>query len=233
MIQGPTRKAVLLTLGVATLSCSLCFGQNGQRDYTPTFAVGGDFGTTGVGGSLWISASSRLVVTLGFDSLDMNQDYSTDGVDYDGNIDFSNGYALLRWHPMDGSFHLSTGAVKTDNSIRVVGRPQDGTTFDIDGVDYSATLVGSIVGDVQWEKSLVPYFGIGWAKQPQRRGWGSFLDIGVIQSGSPDADLTATGTIADDPTFQANLLAEEREINDELDKFELFPVARFGLLYRF
>ena len=214
-------------------SLSFATFASAQHSDQHSLAFGAEAGTTGLGASVWLTASSRLVVTAGYGSLTGDHDYSTNGVDYNGSVDLSNGYALVRWHPFAGHFHLSTGAVLTENTITVTGRPQDGTTYDIDGVQYPAEIVGSIVGDVKWDKSLVPYFGLGWSKQPLEGGWGAFLDLGVIQSGSADATLSATGTAASDPTFQDHLRAEEQDVNNELDSYELFPVARIGVLYRF
>lgn len=199
----------------------------------PAFALGVEAGTTGLGASTWFSASDQLSFNLGFGALDRDDDYTTDGVDYSGNVNLSNGFAILQWHPGGGPFHLSAGAVLADNQVSVVGQPQDGTTYEIGGVSYPATQVGSILGDVDWENALAPYIGLGWAKAPRKEGWGLFLNVGVMQSGSAQASLDATGLIANDPTFQANLRAEEQSVNDELDEFDLFPVARIGLMYRF
>ncbi len=223
------RSAFALLLAASALGSIASAAENERH----SIAFGGEAGTTGLGASVWWTASSSLVLTVGYGGLDADHDYSTEGVDYEGSADLANGYALLRWHPMKGHFHLSAGAVLANNALSVVGSPENGTTFEIDGVDYPAAQVGSIVGDVEWEKSLVPYFGFGWSKTPQTGGWGAFLDIGVVQSGSATASLNATGPIASDATFQQRLRAEENSVNDELEGFDLFPVARIGLLYRF
>ncbi len=199
----------------------------------PNFAMGVELGTTGAGASLWMSASKQFAFTVGYGALNEDQDYSTGGVDYLGSVDLSNGFATVQWHPKGGSFHILAGAVFTDNAVRVVGSPQDGTTYELDGMEYPAALVGSIVGNVGWEKSAAPYLGIGFSKRPQARGWGAYINAGVMQSGSAIARLEATGAIADQPAFQDDLRAEEQQLNDELSEFELFPVIRAGLMYRF
>lgn len=196
-------------------------------------AIGANAGTTGLGASVWITASPKWVVKLGYDSYDTDESYETDEVDYNGNIDLSNGFAMLEWHPGAGGFYLSAGAVATSNKVGVTGNPRNGTTFEFDGTVYSASDVGSVVGTVEWENSVAPYLGLGWSKKPDSKGWGSFIELGVMQSGSAQAELTATGPIASQPAFIADLEAEERELNDELDEFELYPVARIGLMYRF
>jgi hypothetical protein len=51
--------------------------------------------------------------------------------------------------------------------------------------------------------------------------------------GSPDVDLSATGPIASNPDFMANLAEEEREINNDLEDFKFYPVLCMSLFYRF
>ena len=200
---------------------------------TPSLALSADVSTTGVGASLWANASHQLVFTAGYGGLGLNHDYETEGVEYDGSAEFKNGHAIIRWYPSGRYFNLSTGAMFTENALSVTGRLLEGNVYQLDGVSYPASRVGSITGDVSWSKSLVSYFGLGWSKRPESRGWGAYLDLGVVQSGRPQARLSATGEIAEDPDFLEHLRAEEQQVNDELDAFNLFPVARFGVLYRF
>ena len=51
--------------------------------------------------------------------------------------------------------------------------------------------------------------------------------------GSPTANLSATGPIASDPGFQADLAKEENNLQDDLDNFEYYPVISIGFNYRF
>lgn len=204
-----------------------------EEEKSPFFAVGLEGGTTGLGASVWLTASKQFTINGGFGSFDTDEEYSTDGVDYEGNVDLSNGFATLNWHPGGGNFHLSAGVVFTDNAVRVVGSPQEGTTYELDGTEYPASLVGTITGDVTWEKSTAPYFGLGFSKRPQGKGWGAYINAGVMESGSAVARLEATGAISSQPSFQEDLRAEEQELNDELDEFDLYPVVRVGVMYRF
>ena len=57
--------------------------------------------------------------------------------------------------------------------------------------------------------------------------------FGVFFAGDASANLTATGPIVLDPQFQADLRAEERDINDDLEDLGAYPVAQLGILYRF
>jgi hypothetical protein len=83
-------------------------------------------------------------------------------------------------------------------------------------------------------RAVAPYIGIGWGNALDEAGhWGLATDLGVAFTGSPDMDLSATGPIAADPTFQARLAEEEKDIQDELDIFKVYPVLSISLFYRF
>jgi hypothetical protein len=57
---------------------------------------------------------------------------------------------------------------------------------------------------------------------------------GVSFSKEPKVDLIATdGTLAGDPTFQAELQREEDNVRDDAKGFKYFPIVQVGLNYRF
>lgn len=200
---------------------------------SPTMALSGDVGTTGAGASLWITASKKFVVTVGYNGLNTSLDVDTDDINYDSKFKLSNGHALLRFYPAGGRFNLTAGAMLANNKVDVTGRPGAGATYTIDGVDYPASLVGDLTGTADWDNSVAPYFGVGWSKTPDAGGWGMFVDLGAMYTGAATATLAATGPIASDPTFQANLRQEEQNLNDDLENFEFYPVVRLGFMYRF
>jgi len=113
------------------------------------------------------------------------------------------------------------------------GRPRAGTTYDINGVSYSAAQVGNLRGNVDFN-SIAPYLGIGWGNPFGSGGnWSFSCDLGVVFQGSPNVSLAADGQFADDPAFQANLEAERRDLEDELDSYKYYPVVSLGVTYRF
>ena len=59
------------------------------------------------------------------------------------------------------------------------------------------------------------------------------LVCGIAFADTPDVVLRATGTSAGDPAFQADLAKEERDIRDDLDDLEIYPVISVGLFFRF
>lgn len=197
------------------------------------YALSVDAGTTGIGGSLWITAAPSVTISLGYAAVNINHDYSTDEADYSGKARLGNGHALLNWHPFKGSFHLSGGAIFANNKVDAVGTPRAGATYDFNGVTYPAALVGNLTAHGELAHGTTPYVGLGWAMSPQRRGFGLFATLGVMFSGSAKVTLAADGPLSSDPIFQQNLAQEQRDLQDELDKYKVFPVVRIGAMYRF
>lgn len=222
-----------LSLFVVFFLTSSLFVSAKETETLPRFALGVEGGTTGVGGSVWFNINEQLSLSAAIVSADENADYSTGGIDYDGNVDLSNEIFALNWHPGKGGFHFTVGMILTDNQITIEGAPEDGTTYDIGGVDYSKDIVGSLVGNVSWEKSSAPYIGIGYAKKLSSEGVSLYVNAGVMDSGVALARLEATGAINSNAEFQDRLRTEEDELNEELEDYEIYPVIRIGLVYRF
>jgi hypothetical protein len=225
-------KLILLPSLALSLAATTIAAQSVSPDAS-RFALSLDAGTTGIGGSVWITASDHFTLTLGYGALDLDEDYSTDEADYTGTAKLANGHAFLNWHPFRGGFHLRGGAILADDTFEAVAVPASGTTYTFNGVDYPASAVGNLSASVLVADDLVPYAGLGWSTSPRKKGFGMFIDAGVMFSGSVEATVAADGPLASDPTFQANLEQERQELQDELDEYKVFPVIRVGLMYRF
>lgn len=222
----------LIPAGLALLLVPTALAQETRPDASP-FALSIDAGTTGLGGSLWITASDHVTLTLGYAAFEFDDDYSTDEADYAATADLANAHALLNWHPWAGGFHLSAGAILADNQVDAVATPASGASFEFNGIEYPATLVGNLTADGELADGVVPYAGLGWSSRPRHDGWGMFATIGAMFSGSVEVALAADGPLASDPLFQQNLALEEQELQDELDQYEIFPVVRVGVMFRF
>ena len=87
---------------------------------------------------------------------------------------------------------------------------------------------------------LATYVGIGWGNATRTDGRLHYsFDLGVIFLGLPKVDLSIQGMIPDaaqsyaGTELQAILAAEKKELEEELEDLEIFPMVSFGLSYRF
>ena len=155
-------------------------------------------------------------------------------VSYDTNLKLSNLRAFLDWSPL-GPFRITAGIVGNGNKADVIGIPTGGT-FTINGVPYSAEAVGTLSGSVEPGRSAAPYLGIGYGNVAGA-GVNFYFDLGVVFQGAPTASLTASCGPAVPPAqcaqIRSDLAAEQQQLQEELDKYKVYPVLSVGLTVGF
>jgi hypothetical protein len=228
--------AVVLVYAAVILSVP-CFAAEIPVDSTSVaagrVALSVEGGTLGWGASGWYSFNNSFSGSVGYNGLDYSHDVTTSDVDYSGDLKLQNVPVMLGWHPFKGTFRVVAGVVFGDNKGTLVARPKGNQTYTINHTTYTSAQVGNLLGTADLGDDVAPYAGIGWSKLPLKKGFGVFADLGVMFSGSPKVALNATGPIANDPTFKSNLAAEVNKVNDEIDLVKVYPVIRFGFMYRF
>ena len=163
--------------------------------------------------------------------------------------------AMIDFYPFGntwlfGGLRLSGGYVtgKLDFTTDITSRNLGGTyQIELNGHTYEYNLASARgKAKVNWKYSG-PYIGTGF-DLGIFRGFKLYFDAGVVMSDKPakaDLDVPLNGLneiIAGVPTpvagsvltqFEDNKKAELRKVQDELDKYEYFPVIKFGFMYRF
>lgn len=196
-------------------------------------AVGVKSGTLGLGGELTTNLGPQLNLRGSVQWLDFGVDMEIDDIDYDLDVEFLNPLLAIDWYPFDNSFRICGGILFNGMDIAL-----DATTdvlLEIGDNIYDLSAYSSLRGESDFD-DVAPYIGIGFGNALSRDGrWGFTADLGVAFIGSPNVDLSVTGSI--DPAIRdqlaADLAEEEREIEDELDKFRFYPVLSLSLYYRF
>jgi hypothetical protein len=198
------------------------------------FALAAEAGfPTGVGASGLFTLSRHFTISAGYGALDYDQDFNTDDGDFTGALSFSNIQASLSYHPFAGSFHLAAGYFLTENEASVTGVAKGNGTFEIGDNVYRAEDIGRFTGKVKFGGSGAPFVGLGWAKSPGRAGLGFLFQIGVLLIDDSEVDLQVSGPLRDNAALQRDLAKAEQDVNDALASAGVFPVIKFGLMYRF
>jgi len=204
------------------------------KERIPRFAIGIEAGTVGYGPVATYTFSKRLTATVGYTMLDYNDTYEDSDASYDGTLEMSNFQAALSWHPFSGTFFLTAGAFVGDSKFDGKGVPNANSTFNIDGVIYTAAQVGTITAQAPVIDGTVPFVGLGWTKVATKTGVGFFFKAGVLFIDAPVVVISSRGgTLSNDPTFQKRLANEAAVVNEDLKDFTLYPVLQIGLIYRF
>ena len=194
-------------------------------------AIAARSGTLGLGGDVMVNVLSDVNVRLGVGFFDLDFDGEVEDVEYDFDLDLLTFPLVVDWYPFENKFHLSVGIILNQTEASLDGR-YDGT-IEIGDEIYTSDEIGALSGEVSF-RDVAPYVGIGWGNAfGKARRWGFVTDLGVAFTGSPDVALSASGPLADDPTFLANLAREADDVQDKADKFKIYPVLSANLYFRF
>jgi hypothetical protein len=218
-MQGFNRRLVPLLLLVPGLG----FAANaGAAD----IGVSAHVGTLGAGLDLAYGFNRNLTGRVGFNRLNIGEDFTEGDIDYSADLELESVHALADWHIFGGGFRLTGGAIFNNNAF-------DGSAA-IDAGDEiggtPATGSGSLALDVEYDE-VAPYLGIGWGNRA--RGWSAVsfsVDAGLMFQGAPDVDITESGSTG---ASQSDLDKEERDVEDELENFEIYPVISAAIVFRF
>lgn len=204
-------------------------------------AIGVKGGTQGVGAELTAGLARQLEARLGINGFQRSEDREAGGIEYDAEADLRTASALLDWHPGGRGFRLTGGLVYNATEVKGLSRVPASGTYPIGDVQVPASLLGRLRGTVEFDP-VVPYAGIGWGRPLASGGRvGTSFDLGVFFQGEGDVRLDpvfAPGSpIPNIPGAEAllrlQLDKEEREIEEDIEDYTLYPVLSLGLYYRF
>jgi hypothetical protein len=213
--------AIALTLGA---SAPLAAGE---------FSVGAGAGTLGLGLETGYAFNQHLGVRLGGYAFSMEDSGTESGINYDADLDLENIGATVDWYPFGGGFRVSAGWFATDNGLAGIARPDANGEYDIAGNTFTSAQVGALEADMELGSSA-PFVGLGWLWGGADGGFVFGLDAGILFQDAPLVELSSTGgTLSDQPLLLDALATEEAEFQDNVDNFELYPVANLGVAYRF
>lgn len=217
---------LLFSLLLICLAASSGFADLGD------FALGVKASTLGAGLEGTAGLLPRLNLRAGANAFSFDFDANTSDIDYDLEVDLLSFPVVLDWHPFkDSAFRITGGILINRNEANADASSQ--SSYTIGDNEYTAAALGSLTGKVDFNK-VAPYVGIGWGNAVgKNKRWSFSCDFGVVFQGEANIDLTASGPIASDPTFQANLAREKQELEDELDDYKYYPVVSLGITYKF
>ncbi|MEI6332619.1 MAG: hypothetical protein WCP16_25535, partial [Pseudanabaena sp. ELA645] len=208
-----------------------------EPSFGSSFTIMPSVGTLGFGLAVATPINSNFQARVGLNYAGFGINSTTNDIKYDGNLNLFSATALVDYYPFGlNSFLSITGGLAYQNN-RLSGKavPNGGTTtVKVNNVPYTVPNDSSINGTFSFPNSIAPYIGIGFATQIAG-GFGIYSNLGVMFAGTPKAEITASGSITNDPVFNSNLEAEKKKAQDEVNKNVpgIYPVLTFGLSYQF
>lgn len=190
--------------------------------------VGVTGGTLGIGPEVGYRANG-FGVRANATFLGVGRNVSSDGVDYDGKLKLRSFGAMVDFYPFGGGFRISPGARITRNRVQLTATPTEDVEIGDD--TYMPSEIGTIRGEVR-AKRFAPTLTIGWGSGGAS-GLYFGIDAGAMFQGSPRVrELRTTGMLSD-PALQEDLQRERAEIEDDIDRFKVYPIVQLALGFRF
>lgn len=222
------------TMGAVALAAGLMLGT------TPATAQNADggthvraavtAGTMGIGPEVGVRFNDHLGVRAAAGFLNADGTAESDGEKYDAKLRLKSYGAMVDVHPFGGAFRLSAGARINRSRVDVGLTPSGETTIGEE--DYTAAEVGRISGRANVKK-FAPALTFGWAGK-NRRGFYVGTEFGVLFQGAYRIErFQSSGTLRDDPAFQAALERERVSLQKDVDKVKVWPIAQLALGWRF
>ncbi len=138
---------------------------------------------------------------------------------------------LLNYYPFGGVFRITGGAMINQNRVTTYSYDPTGT-YTINGHQYNGSEVGTFSGKVSYRR-IAPYLGIGWGSKAARQtGFSMGFDVGVLLTGSPNVQLSASNP-TNDPTLASDVAAAQARANARASSYKLWPVIGLRIGYDF
>ncbi len=193
-------------------------------------AISAKAGALGLGLEYTYSFSDRWAIRGGPYGSSASTDREEAGIEYEVEIEWDSLSLAFDFHPFTGPFRLTAGVLQNDNAALAQSTPtQD---VELGGITYTPAEVGTLRAGIGFDDDVAPFLSLGWDWSRSKR-FGIALDLGLVSQGTVMVSLSADGTLTGNPIFEANLAAEEAELEDALSDLDILPFVTLGIVFRF
>ena len=210
-------------------------------------AIGSKLGTLGWGGQIATPITRRINLRGGVDIFNMGYGLTSDGTNYYASAHLKSGTIQADIYPFaHGSFHISPGVMIFKNSLTASLNVPGGNNFSVGDADYTSDPNNPVTGTglINFGRTNMPMLTIGFGNMIQRRESHhlSFpFELGAAYTGQNTIAINMQGGVcnnegcgsSNDADFQANVQAQQRKINENLKRIQVYPILTTGVTYRF
>lgn len=201
-----------------------------QQAETPRFTLGVTAGSLGIGPEAGVRVAPLFGVRASASFLDFSHGFNVNDIDYNGKVKLRSYGGNIDLYPFSNGFRLSGGFRIDRNKVDVTATPTGSVT--VGNASFTPAQIGTISGTVTTDE-FAPTVTIGYSGG-LTKGIKFSLDAGAMFQGSPRVDkLTSNGTLANDPTYQAQLLVEQQDLNDKASDYKVYPIVQVAVFYAF
>jgi hypothetical protein len=223
-------------------------GDSGRILPFSRFAFGTKLGTLGWGGQIATPLTRRLTLRGGADFFNFGYGLTDDGTNYYASLHLKSGTAQVDVFPFRrSSFFISPGVLIFRSNVAATMNIPGGGTFTENNTDYTSDPTDPVSGSgaVTFGRSIMPALTLGFGNMIARREnkhWSAPFEVGAAYTGHYNLGVNLTGSACQagqgcgsvsDPSIQANVVAETNKINEDLKRFQFYPILTSGVAYRF
>lgn len=220
---------------------------NSSSRKTSGWAIVPELSTLGLGGHVVKRITPNVNARLGINNYGRDININETEYDYKGNLNLFNVSTLIDYQPFKKvGIRLSSGLVFGNNNVQgtadISEQVANGLRINLE--DTNIENMASINTDIEINEGVAPYLGIGGGNAVKPgKGLGFWWDLGVVFSGSPNAEVTSDFNFPDNirqevqeqviAETEESLKDEEKDLNEALDMMGVYPVLSLGLSYQF
>jgi hypothetical protein len=228
---------------IAVFSSS-SFGQDIGR----LFGAGVKVSTLGIGIEATTSVTRRSNIRGSFNFFDYNSTWHSNGIDYAGDVRLGSVQITFDQY-LTGIFHVSPGLLLYNGNRGSGGASVPaGRSFLLANTTFFSNTTDPVGGTATLDvRNIAPVVLLGIGNRLPRSGkrFGINFEAGVAFQGSPDVQITLTGTActvnattacvnaATDPTVQSSVQREEERLKEDLKAVRYYPVVSVGISWKF
>ena len=218
-----TFKSIASTLALLALSTGVVHADDSN------FGIGVKAGTLGLGLEGRWSALPIVDFRLGINAYDLDTTETFSGIRYEGTLDLETIYLTANVNFPVSPFRITAGVFSNGNELNLTSAVAGNVI--IGGDLYTDTEVGVLSTNTSFD-STASYLGFGLDFELFGKA-GLNFDLGLLWQGEPVVSLDASGTLLNDPVFQASLAAEQEALADDISDFKAYPVVSLAFVYNF
>jgi hypothetical protein len=234
------KKHTLITAAVLALIAPLSWAQNttAQSSILPGgLLVYGTVGTAGAGLGVGTQVADNWNVRAEMSRFSRTLNEKSDDLNLEAKLNLESAGIYGDFFPFSGTFRLTGGVMFKSPNGSLTASPATGLSAKIGDVSYDFGANDKLTGSIKYP-STMPYLGVGWGfGQLKEKGFKFGLDLGA-GFGTLKSSLTASDSIKNLGTnagkdITADLAAQEKKINNDLNVVSFFPIVKISVGYSF